>query len=62
MTVLLSFCWTMGCEWVRRLAEGSGAYFDQGPDDAEGGEAEILERTGLGGGVEEGIEEEGNVG
>lgn len=35
---------------------------DEGSDDAEGGEAEVLERTSLGSRVEEGVEEEGDVG
>lgn len=34
---------------------------DQSADDAKGRQAEILERSALRGGVEEGIQEEGNV-
>lgn len=34
---------------------------DQRADDAEGSQAEVLEGAGLGGGVEEGVEEEGDV-
>lgn len=34
---------------------------DERADDAERGEAQVFERAGLGGGVEEGIEEERNV-
>jgi len=35
--------------------------FDEGADDAEGGEAQVFEGAGFGGGVEEGVEEEGDV-
>jgi len=34
---------------------------DQRTDDTQGGEAEVLEGSALGGGVEEGVEEEGDV-
>ena len=34
---------------------------DEGPDDPEGGEAEVLEGPGLADGVEEGVEVEGDV-
>ena len=36
--------------------------FDEGADDAEGGEAQVFEGTRFGGRVEEGVEEEGDVG
>jgi hypothetical protein len=34
---------------------------DQGPDDTEGRQTEVLERPGLGGRVEERVEEEGDM-
>lgn len=36
--------------------------FDQGADDSQGGETEVFEGAGFGGCVEEGVEEEGDVG
>jgi len=38
-----------------------GVVLDQGPDDAQGSQTEVLKWTRLGGGVQEGIEEEGDV-
>ena len=40
---------------------GRGVGFYEGADDAEGGEAEVLEGTGFGGCVEEGVEKERDV-
>mmetsp|Transcript_25140 Transcript_25140/g.52069 ORF Transcript_25140/g.52069 Transcript_25140/m.52069 type:complete len:349 (+) Transcript_25140:249-1295(+) len=37
-------------------------HFDQGADDSQGGETEVLEGAGFGLGVEEGVEVEGDVG
>jgi len=50
----------LGCE--EEVDYFAAVVFDEGADHAEGGQAQVFKRAGLGGCVEEGVEEEGDVG
>jgi hypothetical protein len=69
ITVLLSFCWWRGEKvrkrvgkrgWGGRRGKGKGkSYLDEGTDDTEGSEAQVLEGARFGRRIQERIQEEG---